>query len=116
MDSQYIPDTVRAWNIAASRLGIIIHTPYILECDHYSIECLAYLPHFGSPNGMVIGWINPPRYERDRRLIECARNHLLYCSFIVPHVYSRYEDQKFREALMDWGYYGPKDQRPPWCE
>ena len=78
--------------------------------------CVAHLPDFGSPKGMLIGGVIGPNFETDRTIKRVANELGKYCSFINIKVYTKYEEAVFKEALRDWGYWGADDQRPRWLQ
>jgi len=82
--------------------------------DGIEVSCVAHLPDFGSPNGMVIGFIHHPDYGVDTRLKLAAESQGLFCSFINYKVYGHYNEEVFKEALADWGFFGDETLRPSW--
>jgi hypothetical protein len=106
-----------AWRMAAAALSIRIEAPYPLEgADGREILCIAFLPDFGSPKGMVIGLACRPNYKIDGTLKLSAETRGLFYSFINPDIYEQYNDEVFKEALVDWGYFGNENIRPSWLE
>lgn len=103
-----------AWRIASSHLGIKIVSPYTIELDRKSADCIAFLPDFGSSQGMVIGITLKPDFRTDPVLIECAKGRELFYSFINAETYAKYEDTRFKDTLADWGFFGPIEKRPTW--
>jgi hypothetical protein len=105
-----------AWRIAASALSFRIEVPYLIRTTNgKQIPCVAFLPDFGSRNGMVIGLIGAT-YKTDRELALAAKPQGMFCSFINPAVYERYDEETFKEALVDWGYFGDESRRPNWLQ
>jgi hypothetical protein len=107
-----LEQAVTAWVTASKDLGFRITAPYTFKCGKESVQCLAFLPHFGGPNGMIIGTSAPPRFETDKRLIEYAQAKKMFCSFINLDAYRTYKENVFKEALADWGYFGPLKENP----
>jgi hypothetical protein len=105
-----IAGVIAAWKTASWALGISVTAPF--TCSD-SLECVAFLPDFGGPNGMVVGAIGAPA-ETDRALGRWAKERGLYLSFLNPEVYQTYDASTFKEALVDWGYFGPSETRPSW--
>jgi hypothetical protein len=104
-----------AWRIAASALSFRIEAPHLIRATNgKQIPCVAFLPDFGSRNGMVIGLILGPTYKPDKELTLGAESLGMFCSFINAAVYERYNEEKFKEALVDWGYFGDESRRPNW--
>lgn len=105
---------IAAWGEASRRLGIKIASPFVLRAGEISVDCIAFLPQFGSLNGMVIGACLPPEFDTDPALIRCAQMSGLYYSFINPERYAVFDEERFKEALSDWQFYGASDERPIW--
>src|SRR5260370_32358451 len=90
-----------AWRTAAKSLSLRIEAPYVLEgADGIKVPCVAYLPDFGSPNGMVIGFICRPDHKDDSRLRLAAESRGLFFSFINFKVYEQYNEEIYKEALV----------------
>jgi hypothetical protein len=103
-----------AWRVAASALSIRVEVPHLLKTlDGEEVLCVAHLPDFGGPSGMVIGLTT---YNNDKAVISAAKSRGLYWSFINPKVYERYDEEVFKEALADWGFFGKEDHRPGWLQ
>jgi hypothetical protein len=106
-----------AWLTAAVALSIRVESPYLLKsADGSEVPCAAYLPDFGGSNGMVIGCIDRPDYKTDRGLQSAAKSRGFYCSFINSEVYEHYNEEVFKEALLDWGFFGDESLRPNWMK
>ena len=106
--------SVKAWREASVALGIEVVAPYILRVGPRRVKCIAYVAHFGGPNGIVIGPSWPPDFQTDEDLVQCAKSRDLCYSFLNLEVYRNYDAETFREALRDWGYCGPSHKRPNW--
>jgi hypothetical protein len=103
------------WHAAAELLSIRIEAPYTLKnIDGNEVPCVAYLPDFGGPNGMVIGHTSSPRHQVDASLKSAAESRHLFYSFINFKVYEIYNEEAFKEALMDWAFFGVETLRPSW--
>jgi hypothetical protein len=103
------------WRNAAHSLSVRIEAPYILKNRNgLEILCVAYLPDFGGPKGMVIGLIVGPEYKVNPTLNLAAKSQGFYCSFINAAVYEQYQEDTFKEALADWGFFGNESLRPHW--
>ncbi len=74
--------------------------------------CAAYLPDFGGSKGMVIGSLDRPRAQLKRG----AEERGFYYSFINFKIYEKYDEEVFREALLDWGFFGDESMRPIWMK
>jgi hypothetical protein len=113
-----------AWRVAASALSFRIEAPYLIRATNgKQIPCVAFLPDFGSANGMVIGLICDPTYTLDicdpildKELALAADSHETFYTYINPQIYERYDEEIFKEALVDWGYFGDEIRRPNWLQ
>src|SRR5437016_7638870 len=98
-----------AWQAACRKLGVKVVAPFALGVGGSSVRCLAFLPHFGGPNGMVVGAMDLPEITPDAHLQELAQKKGLYFSFVNAGAFASREvaQRVFKEALQDWGYFGP---------
>jgi hypothetical protein len=104
---------ISAWKEAATRLGVRVFAPFSPPSNP-SIVCVAHLPDFGSPNGMVVGGTVPPEYLPDEALSRWAKDAGLYLSVLNLEPYRRFDSAFFQETLEDWGFFGPPSIRPIW--
>jgi|GEM_PF-1659421 len=104
----------RAWMTASVELDIRVVAPYRLDAPSGSAECVAFLPDFGGPSGMVIGAIMAPRFQTDKRIMHLCNEVGVYCSFINVDAYFDYRKERFIDALRDWGYFGNAEKQPNW--
>jgi hypothetical protein len=117
MSQTLFDQTVAAWRQAAGDLGFQLEAPYVLKYQDRSFMCIAYLPHFGGVNGMVVGALVPLPSIGTQVDFRIAADKLnLYYSSINLESYSRYDKDKFIDTLSDWGYYGPAQQLPVWYQ
>jgi hypothetical protein len=100
-----------AWRTAGKELGFRVESPFVLN---ESKKCVARLPDFGGPGGMVIGAIFPPKYLPIESLHLEAATAGYYVSYVNAETYSAFEALQFQEALNDWGYFGPPEKKPGW--
>jgi len=115
--SHILDDLVIAWSEAAKVLGFVIHAPFTLSGDdEYTVQCVGYLPDFGSPKGMIMGYIVGPEYETDGRIVKTAERLGVFYSFINYSFYKKFDSAVFQEALRDWGYFGLGENAPRWLE
>ena len=105
---------IEAWNEASRDLDVRVVAPFSLEVGGRSVSCLAFLPDFGSANGMVVGGCVPPGFEVDSLMASRAQEAGMYYAFINLECYSTYQREAFVEELTDWGYYGASERRPAW--
>ena len=115
VDQTVLDRVTQSWTEASPKLKIRVIAPYVLDVEGGSVRCLAFLPDFGAPNGMVVAAITPPEFETDARLIERAREKGLFCSFVNPLGWMQYDETGFKKALLDWRYFGPVETCPAWC-
>lgn len=113
-DKSFFDKAAKAWQKAAKEFGIDVVCPYHLVTRFGSVDCLAFLPHFGGANGMLIDLTSPPDFATDEKLTEVAKKTGLKWSFLNAEVYGDYDNAVFREALIDWGYFGDEKNRPRW--
>jgi hypothetical protein len=65
---------------------------------------------------MVIGLTVPPDFATDQRLVELSNKADVYCSFVSSELYCRFDELRFKEALIDWGFFGDSNVRPKWMQ
>jgi hypothetical protein len=109
-------DLIAAWSVASERLGFRIVAPFDFNRDGASYKCVAYLPDFGGPTGMVLQAIFPPHFTVDKNLARDVKKAGYYMSFINADCYSKFDPHQFEDALNDWGFYGPAALCPNWLE
>jgi len=63
---------------------------------------------------MVVAALVLPEFKINIFLQETAKKKGLYFSSINPLGWVKYDEASFKEALEDWGYYGPMDKCPKW--
>ena len=105
---------IAAWLLAGSELGIRVVAPFEFKVDTRSFPCIAFLPDFGGPKGMILQAIFPPGFAVDWTLRNEAEKAGYYMSFVNAELYSMFEPQGFQEALRDWGFFGPQTTQPVW--
>ncbi len=116
VDENVIALASNSWRKVCERLQVKIVAPYILEIERESVVCIAFLPDFGGQNGIVIGAMDLPRVGTDQHLENLVKRKGLCYSFVNAPAFARadVDDKVFKEALEDWGYYGPHDKCPAW--
>ncbi len=104
-----------AWNEASKHLHFTFDFPRTLKDDlGREIPYVGSIPYFGSPKGVMIGFICDPPYIGNRQLASKAILMGMYFSFINLDVYAHYNEDIFKECLTDWGFFGSKTECPPW--
>jgi hypothetical protein len=106
----------KTWREHCHRWGIRVDAPYAINVEGCLLSCIAFLPDFGGPSGMIIGVMNLPEISTDKRIQKWARERGLFCSFVNIRAFIKDEtdDEVFKEALEDWGYYGEHSSYPEW--
>jgi hypothetical protein len=103
------------WRTAGSILSVRIEAPYTLQgADGTEAHCVAFLPDFGSPNGAVIGCLGDSSHKSDAKLKRAAESRKIFYSFVNFDVYRGYQEDRFKETLIDWGFFGEEAHRPDW--
>ncbi|GHV57996.1 hypothetical protein FACS1894182_08450 [Bacteroidia bacterium] len=92
----------KTWLQASKILDFKIATPYFLKLNGIQKEVFAFLPEYGSSNGMIIGLAS--QYE-DKDIRNWAMKHDCYYSFIYPESHLVYDKNIFSDSLDDWGKY-----------
>ena len=99
-----------AWLEASGRLHIEVEAGYVLDRDLGSTTFLLYLPDFGGPNGVVV--MEMGHGEGNLPALLARDAELVYAE--LPGTFTRFESERFQEALNEWGWYGPPEDAPPW--
>src|SRR5262245_42871894 len=99
-----------AWQKAARDLGIRFVSPFrFRDAGGREHVCAGWLPDFGSPRGALI----LSRHDSDGA--EAAGDaEGYYVSGLSPYHYETYARGHFVETLNDWGWYGKREDAPPW--
>ena len=107
---------IESWATASRLLGIRVTTPCSTRLGEISVDCLAFLPDFGSPKGMVVGTLFRPYMETDNTLEDFAKARGMFYSCLSLPDFADFDKRKHKEMLLDWGYFGSPDKRPNWFE
>jgi hypothetical protein len=102
MTKQQIDVARNNWTKASMSLGFKLTSPYFIEFNGSKREVFAFLPEFGSPNGIIVNLTSPPEYETDIEIIEWARENKVFYSFISVESCLKYREDYFRDTLDDW--------------
>ncbi len=105
---------IAAWRTASELLDIEVTAPFTLRAGVKPVHCVAFLPHFGSPRGVVVGAAEPPGFDTDPELVKQAEKAGFFYSFINTEIFTDYDERRFKETLKDWGFFGPMARRPHW--
>ena len=96
--------TIEAWKKAEVDLGIEIENSFILDGNEFPL----LVKYFGTELGTVIVDMD------DFDVVEDQIPKTYYCSGLNPEAYNKYDRNEFIDTLEDWGWFGPKEKRPPW--
>ncbi len=107
---------VAAWRQAGSSLAIRVEAPFTFRVDACDRRCVAYLPDFGGPNGILLVATVPPVFETDPAFDSAAHDAGYYVSYINIEEYADFSEESFKEALCDWGFFGSEARKPDWLE
>ncbi len=98
-----IKEKVRSyWLLASKNLNFEIVTPFTVTINNKKREVFAYLPKYGSKNGMIIELIGPPEYATDKEVIIWARQKGYFSSFMNIEDFKVYNESNYIDALRDW--------------
>jgi hypothetical protein len=100
---------IAAWQRAATDLGIEVTAPFFVDSarGESDVECVAYVPHFGSENGTIVIARTSPLEP----LHSIVRARGIFLSILDEDSYEVYDRELFVETLNDWGWFG--SQSPP---
>ncbi len=107
---------IQAWQFAQRELQIRVTAPFNFSVAETTHDCIAFLPDFGGPAGMVIDAISPSTFRPPPAVLAAAEKAGYYWSLINVATYRRFEAETFKEALRDWGYTGPAPLQPEWLQ
>ncbi len=96
------------WLKASEVFCFEIVTPFSFEIDGITRVAFAYLPEYGSPNGVIIGLVGPPNYECDKHIKSWAELNDCFWSFLYIEGILTYDQAYFEEVLEDWGRYSSR--------
>jgi len=100
-----------AWLAAAADLGIAVVAPYrVVSSETESVACVALVEAFGSSTGAIVLDLGS-EIPGDQDVV--ARMGFFVTS-INSVAYSQYDRLLFVDTLNDWGWCGPKQDRPSW--
>ena len=102
MDIQKIETVRKNWQLASEKLKFKLISPYKVNLGNGEKQFFAYLPDYGSSNGMVLGLTSAPEFNTDSELIKWAKQNECFYSFLNVDNYYTYDEDVFLEALQDW--------------
>jgi hypothetical protein len=101
-------EIANAFLCAAKDLGITVRAPARVGNQ----DVPAIVEQFGNESGMaVVVW----RCVTDAQL-DAIRRAGYSVSQVNPDSYRAYERTMFVDTLNDWGWHGPEEDRPEWCD
>lgn len=100
-------DEVDRWRGLASRLGIKVIAPAIIEAGNETASFVALLPQFGGKNGMIA--------DPEWNAIEPHAASLIKLGYGYSAVSlgAETDDESAQEMLRDWGW-SSEERKPPW--
>lgn len=93
------------WKEASLYYNFKIYTPFKFCYQNQILEAFAYLPEYGSPNGMIVELTFHPDFIISQEIVSWCRNNEVFYSFINANSYSDLDLKLFSETLVDWGRY-----------
>lgn len=91
------------------QLGVRVEAPYSVFFEGEVVTVAAFLPDFGGRNGMVIDIGDMLDFDKLSRVTDANG---IYLSCLNPVADT--SEASVRDALNDWGYFGPAARRPSW--
>lgn len=93
------------WFLASKRLDFEVVCPFKLTFKGKEKVVFAFLPAYGSENGVIVDLITPPEFQTDPEIIEWAQEQGCYYSFLNVESLVNYDEDYFIRTLQDWGRY-----------
>lgn len=94
------------WIKASKQIGFILKTPYHFTINGEDKVAFAFLPEYGSINGMVVALMFLPMFEMDDDIIKWAKANQCFYSFINIDGSLVYDKKFIMDSLDDWGKFG----------
>jgi hypothetical protein len=76
-----------------------------------SISLIALFKQVGSEKGTLVCQADDWLHKN-----QVAVSNGYYCSGLHPDSYGKFDRARWLETFRDWGWHGPKWERPPWKE
>lgn len=103
---------VEHWQRAADDLGIRVTAPVELkDAEGRAFVCEAFVHDFGSPHGGAV--ISPRTERRVRQSLRSMGKDFWWAGGGNPRR-ADYLRKHFISELLDWGWFGKKEQEPDW--
>lgn len=113
IDPALLERAAQVWREAGDKLGFKVIAPFRLESGGQSASCIAFLANFGGSHGVVVAPMMPPVFDTDPIIENLAKKRGYFCSFMSA-VGWEYDEEAIKDALIDWGGFGPDNERPSW--
>lgn len=95
---------------AAEALGVGITAPFVLvDADGVEYDFIALFKQVGSEKGTLVCQADDWLHKN-----QVAVRNGYYCSGLHPDSYCKFDRTLWLETFRDWGWHGPKWERPPW--
>jgi len=114
IDPALLESAAQVWRDAGDKLGFKVTAPFKLESGGQTACCIAFLPDFGSPQGVVIAPTMPPAFDTDPLIKQLVGIKGCFCSFMSAVGWDEYDEAAIKDALIDWGFFGSENERPAW--
>jgi hypothetical protein len=94
------------WIKAASEIGFEILSPYKINIENRILEVFAFLPKYGSNNGMIVELTSEPLFIINQDIVSYSKRNKCFYSFINIDIFLEYNKSEFIDLLDDWGCFG----------
>lgn len=102
-------EIIHAWQIAAEELNIKVYSPFsFLDEEGLRFQFELVIENFGSKKGTIVLSMNE---VNDTSIPERLG---VFCSQVNLEIYGKYDREEFIDTLIDWGYFGPEEDKPAW--
>ena len=105
IEEKYIEIARENWLRASEEMNFKFVSPYPFAYNNMVKKIFAFLPEYGSPNGMIIDFIMEPDYDIDKDISNIAKLKNCFCSFVNIENFLKYDEEAFKDALDDWMKY-----------
>jgi hypothetical protein len=99
---------INAWKTASRELEIEIISPYEMNTENGKVRYPEFVKNFGGKKGTIIARHS---YFMDYPM---PKHKDYFFSAVNEDVYSHFDRKLFIETLIDWGYFGPDENKPIW--
>jgi len=100
-----------AWRTASADLQLEFVSPFtFMDEQGEPHTCSGLVVDVGGPKGTLI----VSQHDEDPDADVAGAQLGFYTSALNPRYYEKYDRKRFMNTLLDWGWYGPIEKRPPW--